>query len=296
MSPLIVSLPGNESIAASLVAMLSADTGRIEARVFPDGETYLRLIDNPAGRHVVMVCTLDHPNEKILPLLFGAATARELGAASVGLVAPYLAYMRQDFRFQPGEAVTSRTVATMLSQAFDWLVTVDPHLHRYGKLQELYRIPSSAVHSAPLIAQWICTNVKDPLVIGPDSESKQWVSKVAREAHAPFTVLEKHRHSDRDVSIVIKDVASLRSRTPVLVDDIISSGRTMIEAIAALRRRTSAIPVCIGVHGIFADRSDEILARAGARVVSCTTVAHVTNAIDIAPLLSKAIAARMLAT
>ena len=109
----------------------------------------------------------------------------------VGLVAPYLAYMRQDRRFKPGEAVTSREVAQLLSGAFDWLVTVDPHLHRYTSLAEIYRIPTHVTHAAPLISQWIKANVPRALVIGPDSESEQWVSAVASEAGAPFTVLRE---------------------------------------------------------------------------------------------------------
>jgi ribose-phosphate pyrophosphokinase len=101
-----------------------------------------------------MLCTLDHPNDKLLSLLFAAATARELKASPVGLVCPYLAYMRQDQRFKPGEAVTSRQVAHLLSDAFDWLVTVDPHLHRYSSLAEIYRVPARVIHAAPLVSQW----------------------------------------------------------------------------------------------------------------------------------------------
>jgi ribose-phosphate pyrophosphokinase len=84
-----------------------------------------------------------------LPLLFAADTARDLGARRIGLVAPYLAYMRQDIRFHAGEAVTSRTFAAILSRHLDWLVTVDPHLHRYHELSEIYRIPTQVVHAAP---------------------------------------------------------------------------------------------------------------------------------------------------
>lgn len=289
MIPLLFPLPGNEGMAASLASLLGAVTGRIETRTFPDGETYLRLIDDPAGRAVVLVCTLQHPNDRLLPLLFAAATARELSAASIGLVAPYLAYMRQDSRFQTGEAVTSRHVAGLLSEAFDWLATVDPHLHRYSSLQDIYRIPAHVVHAAPLIARWVRENVHDAVIIGPDSESKQWVSEVAREAGTPFAVLEKHRHGDRKVTIDVKNIGSLAGRTPVLVDDIISSGRTMIEAVRVLSPMTQQAPVCIGVHGLFADRSDEALKQAGARVITCNTVPHATNAIDVAPLVVDAI-------
>ncbi|HET7680964.1 MAG TPA: ribose-phosphate pyrophosphokinase [Xanthobacteraceae bacterium] len=290
MTLLFVPLPGNEAMAASLVRFLRADIGHIETRSFPDGETYLRLADNPAGRAVALVCTLQHPNDKLLSLLFAAATARELGATSVGLVAPYLAYLRQDSSFQPGEAVTSRHVAHLLSGTFDWLVTVDPHLHRYSSLQEIYRIPARIAHAAPLIARWIRENVSDAVIIGPDSESKQWVSEVAKDAGAPFAVLEKHRYGDRQVSIDVKHTSSLAGRTPVLVDDIISSGRTMIEAVRVLSPLTKRSPVCIGVHGLFADHSDDILKQAGARLITCNTVPHSTNAIDVAPLLAAALA------
>jgi ribose-phosphate pyrophosphokinase len=286
MTSLFIPLPGNEAMAVSLAGILKADLGRIEIRTFPDGETYLRLIDNMAGRAVVLVCTLQHPNDKLLPLLFAATTARELGATSVGLVAPYLAYLRQDSRFQPGEAVTSRHVAHLISEAFDWLVTVDPHLHRYSSLEEIYRIPARIVHAAPLIARWIRDNVRDAVIIGPDSESKQWVSEVAEDAGVPFAVLEKHRHGDRQVTIDAKNIDSLTDRTPVLVDDIISSGRTMIETVRVLSPLGKSPPVCIGVHGLFADQADKILARAGARVITCNTVPHSTNAIDVATLLA----------
>jgi ribose-phosphate pyrophosphokinase len=229
------------------------------------------------------------PNEKILPLLFAAAAARELGAEKVGLVAPYLAYMRQDRRFKPGEAVTSREVAQLLSNAFDWLVTVDPHLHRYGSLAEIYRIPSRVVHAAPLISQWIRAHVTNPFVIGPDSESEQWVSAVAKDAGAPYSVLEKTRRGDRDVEISDRNLRDLDGRTPVLVDDIISSGRTMIEAVRLIVKRGGTAPLCVAVHGLFADQSDELLAQAGARVVTSNSIPHRTNGIDVGELLATSV-------
>lgn len=287
---LLVSMPGNEAMTRSLAQLLDAPIGRIELRAFPDGESYLRFCSELSGCALAIVCTLDHPNDKILPLLFAATTARELGAVQVGLVAPYLAYMRQDRRFNPGEAVTSRQVADLLSGAFDWLVTVDPHLHRYGSLADIYRIPACAVHAAPLLATWIKQHVPTPFLIGPDSESEQWVSKAADEVGAPFTILQKVRRSDRDVEISFKDLSGLGGRTPVLVDDIVSSGRTMIEAVRQLMARGAGAPVCIAVHGLFADASDAVLERAGARIVTSNSVPHRTNGIDVAGLLKEPIA------
>ncbi|RTL86007.1 MAG: ribose-phosphate pyrophosphokinase [Hyphomicrobiales bacterium] len=289
-APLMIATPGNERMAAKLGPCLAAEIGHLEFRKFPDGETYLRFATDPAGRRLSLLCTLVDPDSKILPLIFAAATARELGAIEVGLIAPYLAYMRQDRRFNPGEAVTSRLVARLLSEAFDWLVTVDPHLHRYSSLGEIYTIPTCVVHAASSISSWIRTHVENPIIIGPDSESEQWVSEVAKEADAPYTVLEKVRHGDRDVKISIENSDRLPGRTPVLVDDIISSGRTMLEA-ARLVSREGARPVCVAVHGVFADRSDELLEQAGARVITCNCILHRTNEIDMAEALADAVRA-----
>jgi ribose-phosphate pyrophosphokinase len=257
-------------------------------RRFPDGETYLRYAQPLAGRPIVLLCTLDRPDDKVLPLLFAAATARDLRAASVGLIAPYLAYMRQDRRFQEGEAVTSRTFAKILSSHIDWLVTVDPHLHRYGSLAEIYGVETRVLHAAPLISDWISSHVENPLLVGPDSESEQWVAAVAREANAPHIVLQKTRHGDRDVEISVPDVARWRGHTPVLVDDIVSTARTMIETLGHLQRAGLRAPVCVAVHGVFAGQAyEELLAAGAARVATTNTIPHVSNAIDVTKLLAE---------
>jgi len=284
---MLFAMPGNAPFAAGLAAALGCETGKLDMRHFPDGESYLRFESDLRGRSVALVCTLDRPDPKIPPLLFAARTARELGAARVGLVAPYLAYMRQDKAFAPGEAVTSRHMAELLSEHFDWLVTVDPHLHRTHALSEIYTVPAVAVHAAPLLSAWIKSNVAQPFLIGPDSESAQWVSEVARDAGAPFMTLDKTRHADRDVEIAAADFGAIGARTPVLVDDIISSGRTMLAALKLLRGQ--ARPVCVGVHGIFADGSDKLLADAGAEIVTTNTIAHATNRIDVTSAIADAV-------
>lgn len=126
MRPLLFALTAREGLAGPLAEVIGAELGHVEIRRFPDEETYFRYVSSPKGRQVIVLCSLDRPDEKYLPLVFAAATARDLGARSVGLVCPYLAYMRQDRRFRPGEAITSAHFARMLSGEFDWLVTVDP--------------------------------------------------------------------------------------------------------------------------------------------------------------------------
>ena len=282
IKPLVFALHGHDALAAALVTQLNAEAGILTLRRFPDGESYLRYDTPVAGRAVILVCNLHDPDAKIPQLLFAAAAARELGATQTGLVAPYLVYMRQDRKFQAGEALTSVTFAGLISNSFDWLVTVDPHLHRYHALSEIYRIPSRVVQAAPVIAQWIKENVTTPWLIGPDEESAQWVGAVARAAGAPFAVLKKIRHGDRDVEVSVPDAASRTNHTPVLVDDIISTGSTMAGTIAHLQRAGLPPPVCIGVHAVFAPQAHAELLIAGAlRIVTCNTVPHRSNAITL---------------
>jgi ribose-phosphate pyrophosphokinase len=291
MSRLVLPLPGSEVLAGRLAADLAAELGAIETRRFPDGETYVRLPPQVDGRDVVLVCTLARPDEQFLRLMFSARTARELGAASLTLAAPYLAYLRQDARFQPGEAVTSRHFAELVSREFDRLVTVDPHLHRHRSLDEVYAIPAQALHAAPLLADWIAANVDSPLIVGPDSESNQWVSDVAGRAGAPYAVLHKQRRGDRSVDVAAPDLARWAGRQPVLVDDIVSSGRTMIEAARQLLAQGFAAPVCVAVHPLFADDAYAELSALASRVVSTDTVPHPSNAISVAGLLAEALGA-----
>ncbi|HXV23178.1 MAG TPA: ribose-phosphate pyrophosphokinase [Alphaproteobacteria bacterium] len=290
MRPLLVVLRQSEPLAEPLASAAGAERARLEIRRFPDGETYLRYYTSPSKRPVILLCPLDRPDEKFLPLLFAARTARDLGATSVGLVSPYLAYMRQDRRFQPGEAVTSAYFAEALAHQIDWLVTVDPHLHRRSSLSEIYAVPAIALHAAPLIAEWIRGAVERPLLVGPDSESAQWVAAVAREAGAPHRVLQKTRRGDREVEVSVPEVEQWQGHTPVLVDDIVSTARTMIETVGHLARAGMRPPVCIAVHGLFAgDAYQELLQAGASRVVTSNTIPHQTNAIDVTKLLADAV-------
>lgn len=286
---LIVPLPGNEAFAERLAAAGGFELGRLETRRFPDGESYVRHLSDVAGRTVDLVCSLARPDPGFLSLVFAADAARDLGAARVGLVAPYLAYMRQDRRFKPGEAVTSRPFARLLSGTFDRLITVDPHLHRYPDLAALYAIPAATLHAAPLLADWIAAEVPDALIVGPDEESEQWVAAVAARVGAPYVVLRKVRRGDRDVEIVLPDLSAWADRRPVLIDDIASSGRTLIEAARRLRAQGLRAPICVVVHAVFADDAFADLAGVSDRVVSTDSVPHPSNAIPLASLLASAL-------
>ena len=140
------------------------------------------------------------------------------------------------------------------------------------------------------MAAWIAQNVDRPLLIGPDSESAQWVSAVADAAGAPFVVLEKHRLGDRRVEVSVPEVQRWARYTPVLVDDIISTARTMIATVDHLKTTGLPTPVCLGVHAIFAGNGyDELVSAGVARIATCNTILHSSNAIDISGQLADAV-------
>lgn len=290
MKPLIFSYPGNEALATSLAKALQSEQAEFQLRKFPDSETYLRFLTPLQNRDLVVCCSLDHPDEKTLSLIFITETARELGAKQIGLVAPYLGYLRQDKRFHEGEALTSHAYAKLLSHYFDWLITVDPHLHRIRELSQVYSIPTKVVHGASEISKWIRERVKNPILIGPDSESQQWVEVIAHQANAPFLVCEKERLGDREVKLSVPLKQLSRNLTPVLVDDIISTGRSMAEVLKQIQGHTQHPPICIAVHALFAEDAYPQLLNAGAaQVITCNTITHPSNVIDLSVLLSRKI-------
>lgn len=294
MSLTVLPFPEDMRLATDVAATLGARLGRLDRHRFPDGESLVTLDEDIEGSDIVLFASLNDPDPKALPLRFAARTARDFGARSVGLVAPYLAYMRQDKRFRPGEAISARLFAQFLDESVDWLVTVDPHLHRIPSLDSIFRIPTTTLSAAPCIANWIQREVTHPVLIGPDSESAQWVAGVALAAQAPYEVLRKLRRGDRDVEVSLPNADALRGYTPVLIDDIVSSGRTLVATLQHLGKLGLPPAVCVVIHPIFAGDAWQVLDKAGAgRIVSTDSILHPSNAIALSEPIARAIEERV---
>lgn len=287
---ILVPFPEMTPLARSLAPELDANLRALDWHRFPDGESLITLPGDMEGADVAVLATLRDPDRLALPLRFAAETARELGARNVGLIAPYLGYMRQDRRFRDGQAVSAKLFAGFLAESFDWLVTVDPHLHRIERLEDVFTIPAVRVDSAPLLADWIRTNLPDAVLLGPDSESQQWVAEVARLAARPYEVLRKIRTGDLQVDVSVPESATLHQGTPVILDDIASSGRTMARAVERLLAAGTGSPVCLAIHAVFAEGAHDVIMSAGAaRIVTTDTIPHPSNVIGTAGVLAKAV-------
>jgi ribose-phosphate pyrophosphokinase len=194
--------------------------------------------------------------------------------------------MRQDKQFHPGEGITSKYFANLLSQYVDSLITVDPHLHRWHSLQDIFTIQTTVLHATTKIAEWIKTNIRQPVLIGPDSESLQWVGEIAALINAPVTVVEKTRLGDQTVKATIPQIEQYHQHTPVIVDDIISTAMTMIATVDHLKQMDFKHIHCLGVHAVFAGDAYHKLQQTKANIVTCNTIPHVSNQIDLSDTIA----------
>jgi ribose-phosphate pyrophosphokinase len=287
--PLLLHFDDEAAAAARLAAAGGFELARIDCHRFPDDELRLRLPPRLPPR-VLLYRSLARPNEKLVELLLAARAARQLGAARLALVAPYLAYMRQDIAFHDGEVVSQRIVGAFLAGLFDALVTVDPHLHRVATLAEAVPLADAvALSAAPLLGELIAARRRRPLLIGPDAEAAQWVGRAAARHGLEHAVCDKVRHGDRAVDIALPAI-EVTGRAVVLVDDVASSGRTLAHAAQRLRAAGAASVDVAVTHALFADDALATIRAAGVdEVWSTDCIAHPSNVVSVGPLLAAAL-------
>lgn len=290
MLPTLLYFEDEQASAERLAHAANLDLACIERHRFPDGELKLRLPSCLPSR-VVILRSLHQPNEKLIELLLTCQTARQLGAQHLMLVAPYLAYMRQDMAFQAGEAISQQLIGGFLAQLVDALITVDPHLHRVTSLKQA--IPTAqaiAISAAPLLSDVIASRRKSPLLIGPDEESRQWVTLAASRHQFEFGVCKKQRTGDQSVQITLPPLI-FSGRHVVLVDDVASSGQTLAQAAQKLFAAGAATVAVAVTHALFAPGAFERIKQTGVQDIwSTDSIPHTSNVTHLASSLAAAMA------
>lgn len=278
--------------AGQLAAACGIALHRVEVRHFPDGESLVRV--PAAAQTALLYRSLDDPNAKLVELLLSAAALRDGGARKVILIAPYLAYMRQDMAFHEGEAVSQRVIGPLLASHFDGVATVDPHLHRIASLTEVMPdIPALAISAAPALVEAIGSGI-DPrtVLVGPDSESRPWVESLARPLGLDVLVGEKVRHGDRDVTLAIPGIAAVSGRPAILVDDVVSSGMTLLACARLLRAAGATAIEALATHALSSPDDLAQLAQGITRLRACDSTASPAGVIPLAGVLADAIRAQ----
>lgn len=288
-TPTVLGFPEYREPARRLAETAGLDYADIEIHRFPDGESRVRLPSALPSR-VILCRSLDQPNHKLVELELAAATAMQLGAQQLTLVAPYLCYMRQDIVFRSGEAVSQRVIGELLARRFDTLITVDPHLHRTRQLQDAVPVRRAVTLSAaPAMAGYLAQRADNPLLIGPDQESLQWVRTIAAPARLEYAVAHKQRLGDRQVRIQLPELA-FGGRHIVLVDDMVSTGHTLAETARQLSTLHPASLSVLVTHALFvADALTQLRGAGVEDICSTDSVLHETNRLHLAGLLAEAL-------
>ncbi|MBI2148612.1 ribose-phosphate diphosphokinase [Candidatus Woesearchaeota archaeon] len=283
---IIIGCSKSKKLAKTIAKSLHSPYSELTVRNFPDGELYIKFEVEIKDKDIVLVQTFNPANEAIIEVILAGYTAKELGAKKITLVIPYLAYIRQDKRFNPGEAVSSKIIGNLLS-IFDKVITIDPHLHRFKSLKEVFHTQTTKLTSNKLIENFISKNFKKPIIIGPDEESYQWAKEIAIAVKTDAAILKKKRLSPRNVKITVKSPVEIKGKDVIIIDDIISTGKTILETIKILKNQKPKNIYIIGIHGIFADKNTyNKIKKLTKSIITTNTIENIHSKIDVSALIS----------
>lgn len=287
---LIISCSHGGHLGSRMAKKLRLHHSGIIVDKFPDNELRVKFNIDLKNQVVAMVQSFyGNISDCIIEVILAAKTAKELGARKIMLLAPYFPYMRQDKRFHSGEAISQEIIAELIGNHFDSVYLIDPHLHRTKKLENIFKIKSYNLTAASLIADYIKNNIKNPVIIGPDEESHKWAKNVAEILKADFRILKKMRYSSYHVKVKLDKKIDLKNKNAVIVDDIVSTGHTILETAKTLNSLGAKKIYCLCVHGIFADKALNRLNKAGIKIVSTNTIPSKAARIDVSGILGSSL-------
>jgi len=286
---IIIAGTASPKLAARVATQLRCPLLNPEIKRFPDGELYVRLDAKLEGKHVVIVQSTSQPqNDNLIELFLMLDAAKDLGAQHVTAVVPYLTSPRQDKRFKPEEATSVHTICKLIEHAgADDFLTLDM---RNDETMQNFSIPTCNLTAMPLLGQYLAKlKLQDPVILGVNQESLERVRMVAAELKADYDYLEKRRMNPKKIAIQPKHL-EVAERDVVLVDDIISTGGTIIEATRILRRQHARKIYAACAHPVLAEDALQKILKVGVRAVIATdTIEHRTSVVSVAPIIAGAI-------
>ncbi len=285
-------IAGNTSVdlAKKLAKRLNADFVCADLRVFPDGESKITIAKKPKkGRVVVVSSTYPPVDSNLIQTLSLVSKAREFSDRVI-LIVPYVGYARQDREFLPGEIVTLSVIANLLKAAgASRVVVVDIH-SKIGLRH--FKVPVENVSAVPELAKYFKKLVlRDPLVVSPDFGGASRAEKFAKIYGTDFVVLKKHRDRKTGrVQIITPDLDDIKGRDLVLVDDMISTGSSIVKATEFLKKQKCGRVFVACTHALLINNAEKKMKKAGVfKIVSANTVPGSTSAVDVSGIIAKAI-------
>jgi ribose-phosphate pyrophosphokinase len=286
--------PASKELAEAVSALTGFGNVPVAFKVFPDGESYVRLEGNVQGENVAIVQTTCPPAQdgRLFQLAFMADAAKRGGAVKVTAVVPYLAYARQDKMFLAGEGISVGTVARMLKAAgVDELLTVNVHSEEaLGQ----FPFPAKTISAIPLLAQYfVQKGFKSAFALSPDKGAMY----IAKQAQAVLGGDAGHLDKQRDrYTGQTKQTAeglNVKGQTVIIFDDIISTGGTIVGAAKILREQDAKHVFCACVHGLLIGDAEKRILDAGVEeIVGTDSVPGSVSKVSLAPLLSQELRAQ----
>jgi ribose-phosphate pyrophosphokinase len=294
MRVVVLSGSAHPALAEGICAGLGIAAGALELGRFPDGEARVVVGEPVRGADVYLVQPLAPPADRhLVELLLLADACRRAGSARITAIVPYLAWARQDRRHADGEPHTARLAADLISSRVDLAVAVDVH---GSGAEGFFSVPFEHLTALPALAAALSGRVHDPVVVAPDLGAVRRAEALGALLDAPTACVHKTRVSAREVRVrlVTGDVAG---RTPIVVDDMISTGATIEAAVRALHEASCRDEVIVAAtHGLLVEDAVARLARLGlARVVVSDSLPVARSAqldvevVSLAPILVEAI-------
>lgn len=272
----------SQHLANDLAIKLNAECIHANARRFPDGEGYVRIERESLDKEVVIVQNT-YPDNNLVELLLLIDAARGLGAEKVTCAIPYFGYARQDRRFNPGEALSAQVMLRHLEMEADRIITID--LHKPEILNWVTRIPSKDLHAEPAIGRFF-KSAEVNLVLAPDKGAARRAEEVGGMLHVEHDHLVKTRLSGSEVKITPSQIDA-RDKSVLIVDDIISTGGTIIAATNELKRLGAKSVTAACTHGLFIAGALDKLKMTCDRVVSTNTLESEVSKISVAEEIAK---------
>ncbi len=250
---MILLSPGQPTpLQNELARALGASIGNVESRSFPDGELYIKIADDLKGQDVLVVQNT-RTDRDFISLLMLLEAARAFEPAKLDLLVPYFGYSRQHMRYNIGEPISSKVIVDALAPYVDSMFCVDIHD------EETLEYSSKPFFNIN-ITESIFNHYKEKdisYVVSPDDGGYERAKRVAKLLGALPIRLDKKRESDSTVKVVMNDIVDIYGKNVLLLDDVISTGGTILQALEVLKRRkVSSIYVC-AIHGVFANNSEE---------------------------------------
>ena len=271
-------------LAKELASVMGCDYIQAATTTFPDGECYTRIDAEKLDDDVVIVQTTS-PDSKLIELLLLQDAVRRLGAKSITLVIPYFGYARQDRVFKPGEPESAKVMCQHLDMNCDRVITVD--IHKEAVLN-YFNHPHKDLKAAPVIAEYFKGKGID-MVLSPDIGAAGRAKMVGEVMGVPYDHLEKTRLSGTEVRIAPAK-ADVKGKKVLIVDDMISTGATIIAAAYALREAGAAGISVACPHGVFVNNAIEKFTGSSLdALLSCNTLNNPVSHISVASLIAEAI-------